>query len=280
MDYLTPQDLRVCSELKEEYSYGYYGESNYTFGDRAIAALVGHPLVFWHDVPTTRVEIVKGEPELLVKKEPGDQLTLQFSPDLQDSQNVVVVKETPTRLKVIEITPEHRRIAAVLGKQNQLQVPTSASDRVLAAINAVSSIVTVHSDIGGGLASAAEVPADPKPHLHLLPAGDGLKVAVLARPFAQGGPYYHPGAGGETVIAEIDGQRLQTTRNLQEEKSLANAAIAACPTLEHYDQENSEWLVENPEDCLELLLELQALGETIILEWPEGEKLRVNHRVI
>jgi superfamily II DNA or RNA helicase len=275
--YLTPQDQQVCTHLKT-YSSGYYGQIEYRFGERAIAALIGHPLVFWEDAPTTRVEIVKGEPELLVKKGKGDQLTLQFSPELKENKDILLVKESPTRLKAIEITPDHRQIAEIIGKQNRLEVPAMAKERVLAAINAVSGIVTIHSDIGGGVASAEEVPAQTKPHIHLLPAGGGLKLAVLSRPFAQGGPYYHPGAGGETVIAEIDGKRLQTTRNLREEKKLANQAIAACPTLSRQEEEDGEWLVEDPEDCLELLLELQALGDIVVLEWPEGEKLRVSHQ--
>jgi superfamily II DNA or RNA helicase len=281
LNYLTSQDLRVCGELEMEYSYsygGYYGQPQYQFGERAIAALIGHPLVFWADSPTTRVEVTKGEPELLVKKDKGDRLILQFSPDLKDNDNILVVKETPTRLKVVEITPEHRRIADLLGRKNRLEVPSAAKDRVLAAINAISSIVTVHSDIGGGVASAEEVPAQTNPHIHLLPAGEGLKVVVLARPFAQGGPYYRPGGGGETVIAEIDGKRFQTTRNLREEKKLANATISACPTLSIYQEEDGEWLIDNPEDCLELLLELQALQDQVILEWPEGEKMRISHQ--
>ena len=274
--YLTPQDIRVCSQLKT-YSYD-WGKTEYMFGERAIAALIGHPLVSWEDAPTTRVEVLKGEPELLVKKGRGDQLTLQFSPELKEDKTILAVKETPTRLRVIEITTEHRRIAEILGKQNRLEVPAAAKERVLAAINAVSGIVTVHSDIGGGVANAEEVPAETKPHIHLLPAGAGLKVAVLARPFAHGGPYYRPGTGGETVIAEIDGKRLQTNRNLREEKKLANAAVATCPTLVNQPEEDGEWLVEEPEDCLELLLELQALEDKVVLEWPEGEKLRVSHQ--
>jgi len=274
-DYLTPQDFKVCAHLKA--TYAAYGHTDYTFGEKAIAALIGHPLVFWEDAPTTRVELVKGEPELLVKKAKGDQLTLQLSPELKENKNIVLVKETPTRLKVIEIAADHRRIAEILGKQNHLEVPAKAKERVLTAINAVSGMVTVHSDIGGGMTSAEAVPAQTKPHIHLLPAGEGLKVAVLARPFAQEGPYYRPGTGGETVIAEIDGQRLQTTRALRQEKQLANAAIAACPTLASQAGGYGEWLVEEPEDCLELLLELQALGGTIVLEWPAGEKLRVSH---
>ena len=276
--YLSPQDLQVCAQIKA-YTVGYYGKVDYMFGDRAIASLVGHPLVFWEDTPTVRVEIVKGEPELLVKKSKDGKdssLTLKFSPELKADSDILVIKESPTRLKVIEVTAEHRRIAEILGKQNRLEVPDSAKARVLAAISAVSGIVTVQSDIGGGMANAEEVPADPKPHVHLLPAGAGLKVAVLSRPFNQTGAYYRPGSGGETVIAEIDGKRLQTTRNLREEKQLANAAIAACPTLVQEEQADGEWLIEEPEDCLELLLELQALGEAIVLEWPEGEKLRVS----
>lgn len=279
-DYLTPQDIRVCAciETFTDYDYGYHGKTEYTFNAKAISALIGHPLVFWEDSPTTRVEIVKGEPELIVKKGKRDRLSLEFSPKLTESQNILAVKETPTRIKVIEINAKHRRIAEIIGKENRLDVPAIAEKQVLAAINAVSGIVTVHSDIGGGLAGASEVPAQTIPHIHLLPANTGLKVSLLSRPFAQGGPYYRPGTGGETVIAEIDGKRLQTRRNLREEKQLANAAIAACPTLTRTEEQDGEWLIEQPEDCLELLVELQALSNTVVLEWPEGEKLRVKHQ--
>ncbi len=277
LDYLTQQDHQVCTHLKPTFSYDYYSAGEYTFGEKAIAALVGHPYVFWED-SAVRVEVVKGEPELVVKKK-GDRLTLQLSPQPKDKQDVVVIKETPTRVKVIEVSDEHRRIASVLGEKNKLEVPAAAKDQVLKAINAVARVVTIQSDIGGGDTTAEAVPANPKPHIHLLPAGDGLKVAVLACPFPNGGPYYRPGSGGETVIAEIDGKRYQTTRNLKAEKQLAKAAIAACPTLEEIPETDQEWLIDDPELCLELLLELQGLGEDVVLEWPQGEKLKVSHRL-
>jgi superfamily II DNA or RNA helicase len=276
--YLTPQDLQVCSHIKA-YSYGYYGESDYTLDEQGIPKLIGHPLVFWENIPTARVEVVKGEPELLVKKGKNNQLTLQFSPKLPENKSIVITKESPTRLKVIEITPDHRRIAEILGNQNQLSVPTQAQEQVLRAINAISGVVTVHSDIGGGVASATEVASDGTPHIHLLPAGSGLHVAVLVQPFPQGGPYYHPGEGGATVIAEIDGQRLQTTRDLRDEKQRANSVISACPSLLDQPQQDGEWWIEDAEACLELLLELQNLGDNGVVEWPEGETLRVTPQV-
>ncbi|MGK7917264.1 MAG: DEAD/DEAH box helicase [Prochloraceae cyanobacterium] len=126
--------------------------------------------------------------------------------------------------------------------------------------------------------SATEVTANSQPHLHLLPAGEGLKAALLCRPFGDVGSYYRPGKGGSTVIAEIEGERLQTTRQMQEEKKLANDVLKSCPILTRYEPEGGEWLIEDPEDCLFLLLELQELGDKVTIEWPEGEKLRVTHQ--
>ncbi|MBD2175759.1 DEAD/DEAH box helicase [Pseudanabaena sp. FACHB-1998] len=276
--YMTPQDIIVCSHIQIYSFHGYYGQSQYEFDEDTICALIGHPFVFWEDSPTTRVEIVKGEPELLVKTGRGDRLILEFSPQLKDGQNFVVEKESPTRLKVTLVNESHRRITEIIGRKNRLEIPVAAKERVLAAIHGISSIVTVHSDIGGVVSNAEEVPSDSKPHVHILPSGDGLKVAVLARPFANAGAYYRPGTGGATVLAEIDGKRLQATRNLKEEKKLANEAIAACLTLGNYEENDSEWIIDDPEFCLELLLELQALGDRIVLEWPEGEKMRISHR--
>jgi superfamily II DNA or RNA helicase len=276
--YLTPQDIIACSHIQAYSSYGYYGQSQYEFDEETICALIGHPLIFWEDSPTTRVDIVKGEPELLVKAGKGDRLFLEFSPELKDGQSFVVTKESPTRLKVTQVNESHRRITEIIGRKNRLEIPVAAKDKVLEAIHSISSIVTVHSDIGGGVSDAEEVPSDSKPHVHILPSGDGLKIAILARPFANAGSYYRPGTGGATVLAEIDGKRLQATRNLKEEKKLANEAIVACPTLSNFEEEESEWVIDDPEFCLELLLELQALGDRIVLEWPEGEKMRISHR--
>ncbi len=277
-DYLTHQDLRICSHI-ETSNYGYYRQVEYNFSERAMLALVGHPLVFWSNSSTTRVEIVSGEPELMVKKVSGERLSLEFDPKLKEDKDLILVKETPTRLKVMEITPEHRRIATILGKNNRLNVPAAASEQVLAAISGVAPIVTVHSDIGGGVESAIKVTANAQPHLHLLPAGSGLKVALLCRPFGDRGSYYRPGKGGLTVIAEIEGKRLQTSRQMEKEEELANHVLKSCQSLNRYEPEGGEWLIEEPEDCLHLLLELQELGERVIIEWPEGEKLRVTQQV-
>ncbi|NEQ44970.1 MAG: hypothetical protein F6K00_15985 [Leptolyngbya sp. SIOISBB] len=219
--YLTDHDRQIVANLEVEHpQYYYYGSPSYSFGEGALLALVGHPLVFWADMPDVRINIVAGEPELVVKQIWGDRLRLSLSPEIHTHNYTLAFKETPTRLKVIAVSDDHRRIAQLLAPSNRLEVPAHAQDQVLKAITAISSLITIQSDIGGGVAAAA-VPADATPRVHLLPAGDGLKVSLLTHPFPEGGSYYRPGEGGKTVIAKVDGQRLQTERDLKAEKQQA-----------------------------------------------------------
>ncbi|MFM1841286.1 MAG: hypothetical protein RLZZ490_17 [Cyanobacteriota bacterium] len=275
VDYLSPQDERVCGHI-ETYSYGYYGQVDYQFNDKALVELIGHPLVFWEDNPNIPIDIVAGEPQLQIKKTGNKKLVIKLEPRISSESDVIAIKESLTRLKVIAVTPEHRRIATILGNKNRLEVPIAAQEKVMNAINAVASLVTVHSDIGGGLDNVESLPAHSLPHFHLLPLEGGLRIALLTRPFGDVGPYFQPGKGGETVITEIDGKRYQTTRNLSAEKQQAKSVIKACPTLFINDSDGGEWYLDDPENCLELLLELQELGDQARVEWPEGEKMRVS----
>jgi len=279
ISYLTAQDRQLCHSSiirhRDRY-YGSYYDGGYEIdSNKALPQLVGHPLVFWEDAPDVRVEVVKGEPELLVTQE-GNYFHIALSPPLATDAAVVAAKETPTRLKVIEITEAHRHIDAILG--NGLRVPAAAKDRVLDAIAAVSTEVTVQSSIGGVLENLEEVPADARPHVHLLPFDEGLRIALRVRPLAPGGPYYRPGGGGAQVIAEVHEKRLQTQRDLTLERRQAEAVIAAAPTLSRQPAADWEWTLVDPEDCLEALEELQALGEQVTLEWPEGEKFKISQR--
>ncbi len=276
-NYFTPQDIQVCGHLKS-YNAGGWGGTEYEFNDRAILSLIGHPLVFWENNPTMRIEVVKGEPELTIKSIKGDKIVLEMVPQPQIGKAVMLVKESPSRLKAIEINDSHRKISEILGVKNRLEVPAIAKERVLTAISSISQLVTIHSDIGGGSDNIEEVPSDPQPHIQLFPIGTGLKLTILARPFAPAGPYYSPGTGGETVIAEIDGKRLQTKRDLAAESRLAEAIISACPQLVDTPELDGEWSIDDPETCLELLLELQALADVATIEWPEGEKMRVSRQ--
>ncbi|SFC70019.1 DEAD/DEAH box helicase [Massilia yuzhufengensis] len=277
LDFLTAQDVQAVSTIAGR---RYYGSSGIRFEferEKAMAALVGHPLLFWMDSPGTRVELLPGEPELLVKARGGKVIiSLQPALDGQDAA-VIVSRETPTRLRLVRVSEEHRRIAAIVG--DGLEVPAEAERRVLRAIGAISSIVTVQSDIGASPGDIEQVAADPRLHLHLRPYQQGMRMQVLVRPLPDSGAYYSPGTGAENVIGDVDGVRIEARRNLNAERDAERQLVAACRTLENGELDHGEWLLAQPIACLELVEELRGLDPSkVVVAWPEGETFRVSKR--
>ncbi|MGZ5199632.1 MAG: DEAD/DEAH box helicase [Telluria sp.] len=277
MDYLSAQDLQAAAAIG---GYRYYGSGvRYEFDvDKALAALVGHPLLYWMDAPGTRVELLPGEPELLVKAGHG-KVTIMLQPPLRDQRgDIVVIRETPTRLRVVRIKDEHRRIAAIVN--DGLTVPIEAERKVLAAIGAVSSVVTVQSDIGTSATDIERVEADQRLHVHLLPYQQGLRVHVLVRPLPNTGPYYRPGEGAESVIADVGGVRTEARRDLNGERDAERKLAGSCTAFEQAEFEHGEWLLAAPIHCLELVAQLQELDpDRYVIAWPDGEPFKVARRI-
>jgi superfamily II DNA or RNA helicase len=277
IDYLTAQDLNAVAAIE---AYKYYSQSGTRYEldtEKAVTALIGHPLLFWIDAPGARVELLPGEPELLVKAKAGE-VTITMRPSTVGAEDVCITRETPSRLRVVRLTAEHRRVGAIIG--NGLVVPLAAEKQVLKAISAISSIVTVQSDIGSSDADIAQVTADPRLHVHLLPYQQGLRMQVLVRPLPDAGAYYPPGSGAESVIADLNGARVEAKRDLNAERDAERQLIGACLSLEYAENEHGEWLLGQPIPCLELLAELQELDTSkVLVAWPEGESFRVVKKV-
>lgn len=269
--YFSAQDRLVAAHIAPDRYTGSYSLSN-----RGWLAMAGAPNISWKDSGVA-VELVAAEPELRVnKKLKGKQVKIEFWPLCDEEESVVLAEDGLTRLKIVELKPEHHRLAEIIGKG--IEAPASAQERILTSLGSVSALVTIHSDIGSGeLASAETVVAHARPHVQLIPEGEGLRAAILIRPFGEQGSYCIPGSGGSSLIAEIGGKRLQTLRNLKLERKLANELIALCPSLSNQAQEVTafHWLLANTESSLEFLLELQGAGDKVQIEWPQGEKLKV-----
>jgi superfamily II DNA or RNA helicase len=278
LDFLSAQDVLAVSNIGA--SRQYYGSGlRYEFDiGKTLAALIGHPLLFWFDAPGTRVELLPGEPELLVKAA-REHVTISLRPSIhENSGDVVVSRETPTRLRVVRVRDEHRRIGAIVGEA--LVVPLEAEVRVLQAIGAISSIVTVQSDIGASAADIERIAADARLHVHLLPYQHGLRMRILVRPLPNTGAYYAPGSGAERVIADFNGIRTEARRDLNAEREAQRQLIASCRALESAEEEHEEWLLGQPIQCLELVSELQELDPAqVVIGWPEGEPFRVSKKV-
>jgi len=281
LECFSAHDRSVCAGLTQ--SEAVSGKIGGYFFDPEVAlpGLVGHPLVFLEKSPQTPVEIVAGEPELLVEQQ-GEYLFINFTQDIGEG-NVAVWQETPTRFKVIQVDDNHRRVAGITGRKG-LRIPVSASSQVLDAIGKIASFMTVHSSVGVDIRnqSVEFVEADPTIHLHFIPYGSGFRLEMFVQPFAKGGPYLKPGVGVANIMADVKGRRLQTRRDMKLEEEKAREIEESCPILDlaiDLEQENErEWHLFDPEECLQALLELEDIRDKIVLEWPEGGKLAVRRQ--
>uniref|UniRef100_C6E6F7 SNF2-related protein n=1 Tax=Geobacter sp. (strain M21) TaxID=443144 RepID=C6E6F7_GEOSM len=271
IDFLTEQDRLVCACIKLERGHGYYSRDNYELNqDLALPLMTGHPHLYLDPAATVHLELVRGEPEIQLTTE-GDTLKLQIAPQFAPDQKTHLQKETPTRLKVYQVKEEYRRIAAIVG--SGLKLPAKAKQQALAAIHSLATLVTVHSDIED--ATIEQLPSDSTPCFHLLPYQAGLRLELLVSPLSESGPCFRPGTGGETLMAVLEGKKVQAKRDLQLEVIRAAEAVAALPVLSESEEWEGEWLVPSTEKSLELLLQLQALGEAVRVSWPEGARFKI-----
>jgi SNF2 family DNA or RNA helicase len=271
-DFLTAQDTQVIASLDE--SSNWYNNAQFDFNDNLIKALVSHPNLYLNNEHRTAVEIISEEPQLVVQKIGGD-FELSFNVPVKE-EGVRLVKETPTRYKAIEVTQQHLLIANAIGSE-KVRLPATAEDKIADVVKGFSKVVNVQSEILAMDENIQTVEGNSTPHIHLLPMGEGFQLEMYVKPFGEHPPYYKPSEGGQVILTEIEGERVQAERQLEEEKKLAREIIKNCPSLEDTRKLDKIWEFDSPESCLEILTELEPLKieGKVVIEWPKGERLKL-----
>ena len=263
---LTDHDRRIIAA---------FGYSDYDYlhdYDAVWKAMVGHPMLFLLKSPEVAVQLEEEKPVLLAKQV-NSGFQLRFSHDIT-GEGVRIIKESPTRYKLLTVSAEQARIARAMNGKS-LFVPERGADRLREAVSGLATLVTVQSVFEDENLPA--VPPDSRPCVHLLPVGDGFHLEVLAKPFADAPPYFKPGEGEASVIALREGERVRTTRDLKAEKKNAAVLREQVDILRDTAPQSGVWELEDTNLCLELLTQLFPLVQagSVILEWPKGEKFRV-----
>ena len=276
---IIEQDRKIATCIRKSYD-NYYGGSDYELnGETALPFLINHPAVFWMDAPDIRIDIIKGEPALLLK-EKNQHISLQLDPDMNADEAVIWRRITPTRLAVYPNTPEIKQIAAIVG--NGLTVPASAKTQLVDVIAAIAPHLAIHSDLPELAQHITTINADATLYAHLLPLKEGLRLQFLVRPLPDGG-WMVPGKGAKHVLGEQteNGVRtaVQASRDLADELRHLNKTVQHCVALQLAEETAQEWELGHPETCLELLSQLAVLKDqpdsALQLVWPEGERFRI-----
>lgn len=273
---LTEQDERVVKTAMRKYQdYYSYGSYSYDFDwEKSLAALVGHPFLFLHRNPAINVRLEAGEPSLIIK-EVNDDLEISFDTKFA-GEGVIVQKETETRYKIVEISTHHVDISHSL-KENKLRIPAQGREKLLKAIQPLSTVLAIQSDLEEHFENLPLVEAETRIHALMTPAGEDFHLEFFVKPFGKIPPYFKPGKGSESIVADLHGVRTRTKRDLKNERRLLNEVEESCPFLAEFESQNYEWNLSGAEECLTAMSEMETPRKNgkLVIEWTKGQKLKL-----
>jgi superfamily II DNA or RNA helicase len=279
LDYLTDRDKTALAGAQKNGRY-YYDYMYRLDPGRALQALAGHPNVFWEDRPNVPIEIVRGTPEVHIVPKKG-QLCIGMDPypppDFEGRlRTTCIVKESPSRLRVIVFEPLHVKMAGILGLEG-LTVPENRSTDALARLQGLSKHVAIQSNVALTNAEAETVEPDCRPRLRLQRLDQGLQAEMVVVPLGgQSQRAFTPGAGNPHLVESLAGKTLQARRHLKEEAEQAQKALEVVTILDDLTSEDYTWVLDDPEEALELLEQLQTVpAEVLTVEWPKGDPITV-----
>jgi superfamily II DNA or RNA helicase len=282
---LSSKDRKLCDCILEQQNYdSYYSDSPQFYMDMNTAwlAMVDHPAIYWNQARGAALEISRNEFELVVSEE-GSQLRISFYPPFNKEKNkndsrYLIHKETPTRLCLYQKNEQIYRLSEILS--NGLVIPRDAEKNLRETLTSLAPMVKIQSDLSDleGVSEAEEVAADSTIHANLLPYGEGLRATLRIKAFGEFGPLYPPGQGRAKLLAEHNGIAYKTHRDLELEQQKLDNLILHSDALGEVGEYEDEYLLEDAQDCLELLEQLREQGDDVIIAWPEGEVMRVTSR--
>ncbi len=265
----------VKNAMRKVADYYAYGSFQYVFDwEKSLAALVGHPFLFLSKNPSVNVQLASGEPSLVIRQS-DEQLELSFDTKFS-AEGVIVQKETETRYKVVEVSKNHVDIAGSFG-DGKLKIPPQGREKLLRAIQPLSSKISIQSDLEEHFENLPHIAAETRIHALITPNGEGFHLEFFVKPFGSVPPYFKPGKGLESVIADVDGVRTRTKRDLKAERELLDEVEAMCPFLAEFESRNYEWELNDAEECLTAMVEMEKprVEGKLVVEWTKGQKLKL-----
>ncbi|MEY4508797.1 MAG: hypothetical protein RLZZ450_919 [Pseudomonadota bacterium] len=287
--YASEHDRRVIALIKLVRDFYHPGAGNYEPLPSAALALVGHPLVFSDLECSTHVEVVRRDVRIDVRDHEGEVLVTVL-PGACVLDEAVCEREGVERILVYALTPQQRIIAQQL-TAGGLRLPAAARPRAQQVLGQLASHFPVSSELPLETPNVSEVPADPRVYIQLRRASPGLRVRWCVVPLGSG-PQFPPGVGSANVLGTrtleagtslrsragedpAASTNVRCTRDLAGETRELARVLSACPTLADVDADARELSLSDLTACLELLCELRALGDSIVVAWPDGQALAV-----
>lgn len=272
-DCMTTQD-RSVARLVHAYSYGWYG-GNVSYdlsGHKVIAALVGHPAVF-NEATGVHLDIVE-EPVQLTVQPCASGFQVRSNADLDKGHDGITIRAVGDKqLTVTRINEAQRKILTLLKTIGTF--PAESKQRLTDLLQALSHGFTIMSPLLKNTTDIKRIPASPLIAVQITPSeGMHYAISLAVKPFGDHPPYQIPGRGAEIVSTTIDGESVQTERDLRSERRNLEAVRELMQPFTDDQMTEDHWLLDT-EQCLLLLEALRTTTKVAFVEWPKGTKMRV-----
>lgn len=229
--------------------------------ERGWRSLVGHTLLFCNDQP---IRLEAGEARLRVTRQNG-RIGMRLEPSGVET-GLCLHQAAPDRLELVVLPMNMWSVAEALG-QNGLSVPEEQEHELTPLLGRLSGSLSIASDVEVAHEGVEERELHRVLYLRLNPAGWGLQMHALIRPFGPDSNAYAANQGPARLVVRLQGRAVQVVREPEWE-----AALLASLGLEG----EGPWEIPDPLACLEFLDRIQQKDtEDLQIEWPEGQSFRL-----
>ena len=283
-EYMTAQDLKVARMVKV-YSHGWYRQESYELaGTEAIAALAGCPNVF--DEFTNQHIDIKEEPLQLTVRPCANGYSVRSNIDLDDldSSGICLTEVGDKQVSVVRVNANQEQTLSLLREVGTF--PKESQKKLTQLLQNLSSTFTVMSPLLKNASDLKHIEASPLIAVQIAPVtansriytespkGHFFSISLAVKPFGSHPPYQQPGKGMEIVSTTIDGERVQTERDIKAEHNNLETVRKLMQPFADEETDDNHWMLDTAQ-CLQMLEALRTAQDAAFVEWPQGVKMRV-----
>ena len=289
-------DRRIAAKYTaalHSYGYGYGYRSHYGAvqpplkSHEILAELIGHPLVFWADLPDVPVEVMRGQFGARITESPGGWRVMPamdgaarphetlWSKTGVHFANPIWIDRAGNRVVLSDADPSLVTLVAKLSAIPE-PIPPEGQPVLLSKLAVLQDRLPI--TLPAGFIAGTE-PADSRIYLRLSPQSAGVAAEMVVVPVA-GSAAYAPGAGPQAISLLKEGKQYRYERRLADERRRAMDIAEQLRLGMFASPRPFAWQLPAADDSLDLLAQLadQPQGD-LVVQWPEGTQKTVTRVV-
>ena len=262
-------DRKVAAAL-EVRGFGWRSEYLMVYED-TIAALVGCQRVY-DEMTEQKIDVIE-EPLQITVNQGRDDYHISTNAAFTDGSydKITVTRTGDRQFTVVRANDQQIEI---LGNFKTIGTfPAKSKEKLTRTLEKLSGSFTVMSPLLKNSTTLKRVDSSPLIAVQISPVNNSndYSISLAVKPFGTCPPYQKPGRGMSIVSTTIDGEKVQTERDLNAEKKNYQKI---CKAINGSSDGDDQWTIDT-EQCLQLLEIVRTMPETAFVEWPQGVKLRV-----